>query len=174
MTLNWFQPSLSLSFASGPCWGGTPELLGADGRGPGALVLGEARPGLLHDGSRAGGGASTGPVAGPLEAEPGLGAAGAVGSRRGGDPGQVNWPRVEGGLPVPPVSWTRPLGNSGHRVAGGRAVTSSSSRDGSQEGPHSWQWWRDRGWKARQVGSADSGDQWHLSWARVLEGSPSS
>jgi len=32
-----------------------------------------------------------------------------------GGPGQVNWPRVQGGLPVPPVSWTRPLGNSDPR-----------------------------------------------------------
>lgn len=52
------------------------------------------------------GGAPAGPAGGPQEAEPGLGAAGAGPAGREGGPGQVIWPRVQGGLPVPPVSGT--------------------------------------------------------------------
>lgn len=109
-----------------------------------------------------------------------------MGSPLGGWPGQVNWPGVQGGLPVPPVSRTRPLGNSDprERQVGalcfrlpfeqwqfpGRtaqlAVVERSRMEGETGGmvcvaPHS-------------RATAYSEDHWHLSWARVLEVSPSS
>lgn len=137
--------SLSLSFSSGSCWGGTAELLRADRRGPGASP--RERPG---QDSRM---RTTEPVGAlPLDPPWAHGRQGPAWEPQAlcsadweGDPGQVNWPSVQNGLPVPPGSWTRPLGNSAHREAGGTAglPTSSPSSGISQEGPHSWQWWRD-------------------------------
>lgn len=78
MTLSRIQPSLSLSFSPGPCWEGTSELLRAEVRGSGALP--HERP-IQDSWTRAAelvDGAPPGPAVGPGEAEPGLGAVGAV------------------------------------------------------------------------------------------------
>lgn len=108
VTLNWFQPSLSLSFSSGPCWGGTTELLRADGRWPGTVPQAEARPGLLdYDDGRAGGGASTGPARGPTGGRARRGRHSCCARQTGRG--------TQGRLPASPVSWTRPLGGSDRR-----------------------------------------------------------
>lgn len=182
--LELVSASLSLSFSSGPCWGGTAELLRADG-GSRGLPQGEARPGLRTR--------TTEPVGAlPLDPPWAHGRQGPAwepqarcsGDQKG-DPGQVNWPRVQGGLPGAPGSWTRPLGNSAHCEAAGTAglASSSPSSGSSQEGPTAGRGGetkagrRDRwaslcGPKGRAT--ADSRDHWRLSWARVLEVAPSS
>lgn len=71
---------------------GASELLGADSRGPGALPLGEAGAEFLDEDYRPGRGAPIGPVVGPGEAEPGLGAVGAKGRGLGGRAGGSYWP----------------------------------------------------------------------------------
>ena len=82
---------------------GASELLGADSRGPGALSLWEAGAELLDEGYGAGRGAPTGPVVGPGEAEPGLGAVGAAGRGLRGRAGGRYWP----GSTVSPLHlWT--------------------------------------------------------------------
>ena len=127
------------------------------------------------------GDAPTGPAVGPQEAEPSLGAAGAWGPDGEGGPGQVKWPRVQGTLPVPPVSGalvtqTVLSGNSdtGPEAGGDTVLLTSFSSSGSFAGRTPQPALVERARTAGQAGGldcvaphsrgpADAEDHWHLS-----------